>query len=100
MLPVVTYQTIDQALDFINARPRPLALYLFERDRHTIGHVMRQTVAGGVTVGERSWIGAGATVIQQIEIGADVTVGAGSVVIRNVPWGSTVVGVPAAPIHR
>jgi sugar O-acyltransferase (sialic acid O-acetyltransferase NeuD family) len=58
------------------------------------------TLAGAVTVGERSWIGAGATVIQQIEIGADVTVGAGSVVIRNVPSGSTVVGVPAAPIRR
>ncbi|MFJ4292753.1 coniferyl aldehyde dehydrogenase [Cupriavidus sp. NPDC089707] len=52
VLPVVTYQTIDQAVDFINARPRPLALYLFERDRHTIDHVMRQTVAGGVTVND------------------------------------------------
>lgn len=52
VLPVVTYQTIDQALDFINARPRPLALYLFEHDRHIIGHVMRQTVAGGVTVND------------------------------------------------
>ncbi|MNT28804.1 Coniferyl aldehyde dehydrogenase [compost metagenome] len=52
VLPVVTYRTLDEAVDYINARPRPLALYLFERDRGAIGHVMRQTVAGGVTVND------------------------------------------------
>jgi hypothetical protein len=36
-----------------------------------------------VHVGERSWIGAGATVIQGVRIGADVIVGAGAVIIRD-----------------
>ncbi|MDK3023320.1 coniferyl aldehyde dehydrogenase [Cupriavidus taiwanensis] len=52
VLPVVTYRTLDEAVDYINARPRPLALYVFERDRGAIGHVMRQTVAGGVTIND------------------------------------------------
>ncbi|WP_454734613.1 coniferyl aldehyde dehydrogenase [Cupriavidus necator] len=52
VLPVVTYRTLDEAVDYINARPRPLALYVFECDRGAIGHVMRQTVAGGVTVND------------------------------------------------
>jgi len=53
------------------------------------------SLAGGVYVGECSWIGLNASVIQQISIGKDVIVGAGSVVLKNVPSGSTAVGVPA-----
>jgi serine acetyltransferase len=45
-------------------------------------------------VGERSWIGIGASVIQQIRIGVDVTVGAGAAVVRDLPDGVTAVGVP------
>ena len=32
ILPIVTYSVIDDAMDFINARPRPLALYYFDRN--------------------------------------------------------------------
>ncbi|MNX97109.1 Coniferyl aldehyde dehydrogenase [compost metagenome] len=52
MLPVVTYRTVDEAIGFVNARPRPLALYLFDRRRDVVDHVMRQTVAGGVTIND------------------------------------------------
>jgi aldehyde dehydrogenase (NAD+)/coniferyl-aldehyde dehydrogenase len=49
LLPVVSYGSLDEAIGYVNARPRPLALYYFgggaERDQ-----VLRQTVAGGVTV--------------------------------------------------
>ncbi len=52
VLPVVPYDTLEQALAYINARPRPLALYLFD-DRSAIQeHVMRQTIAGGVSINE------------------------------------------------
>ncbi|WP_304412082.1 acetyltransferase [Synechococcus sp. CB0205] len=44
---------------------------------------------------ERSWIGIGASVIQQIRIGADVIVGAGAAVVSDLPDGVTAVGVPA-----
>lgn len=52
VLPLVTYRTLEEAIGYINARPRPLALYLFEKDRRTIDHVMAQTVAGGVSINE------------------------------------------------
>lgn len=52
VLPVVTYRTVDEAIGFVNARPRPLALYVFERRRDVVDRVMRQTVAGGVTVND------------------------------------------------
>ena len=52
-------------------------------------------LAGEVEVGDRSWIGIGASVIQQIRIGADVTVGAGAAVVCDLPDGVTAVGVPA-----
>lgn len=53
------------------------------------------TLAGGVTVGECSWIGAGAVVKQYVNIGRNCIVGAGAVVLNDVPDGTTVVGVPA-----
>ena len=52
LLPVLAYDDLDEALAWIQARPRPLALYLFERDRRTVAHVLHQTVSGGVTVND------------------------------------------------
>lgn len=52
VLPLVTYRTLEEAIDYINDRPRPLALYLFEKDRGAIDRVMAQTVAGGVSINE------------------------------------------------
>ena len=52
-------------------------------------------LAGDVKVGARSWIGIGASVIQQVRIGSDVTVAAGAAVISNLPNSVTAVGVPA-----
>ena len=43
---------LDEALAFINARDRPLALYLFDRDRRRIARVLDETIAGGVTVND------------------------------------------------
>lgn len=50
VLPVLTYRTLDDAIAFINARPRPLALYYFgekcaERDR-----LLNRTISGNVTI--------------------------------------------------
>jgi len=51
-------------------------------------------LAGGVKVGECSWIGIGSAVNQYLTIGADVTVGAGAAVVRDIPDCQTVAGVP------
>jgi acyl-CoA reductase-like NAD-dependent aldehyde dehydrogenase len=52
VLPVVTYTSLDEAIAWVNARPRPLALYLFERRRAAIDKVLAETVSGGVTVND------------------------------------------------
>ncbi len=50
LLPVVPYDTLDGALDFVNGRDRPLALYWFGEHAHRRDRVLRNTIAGGVTV--------------------------------------------------
>jgi coniferyl-aldehyde dehydrogenase len=52
LLPLVPYDTIDEAIAFIAARPHPLALYVFEDDRATLERIQRATHAGGVTVND------------------------------------------------
>jgi len=51
------------------------------------------------TIGNRVVLTAGSTVLGPIVVGDDARVGAGAVVTRPVEPGSTVVGVPAHPIH-
>ncbi|MEO6065741.1 MAG: coniferyl aldehyde dehydrogenase [Lysobacterales bacterium] len=52
LLPIVGYANFDEALDYVNARPRPLAMYLFDRDERRITRALREIVAGGVTVND------------------------------------------------
>ena len=52
LLPVVTYETIDEAIAFINARSRPLALYYFSNDMAEERQVLNRTISGGVTVND------------------------------------------------
>lgn len=52
LLPVKTYKTIDQALAYVNSRPRPLALYYFGADRAEAEHVLSRTTSGGACVNE------------------------------------------------
>jgi coniferyl-aldehyde dehydrogenase len=52
ILPVVPYDTIEDAARFVNRRPRPLALYWFGRDTASRDHLLATTVSGGVTVND------------------------------------------------
>jgi coniferyl-aldehyde dehydrogenase len=52
LLPVVPYHNLESAIAYVNARPRPLALYVFEHDREAVERVIEATVSGGVTVNE------------------------------------------------
>lgn len=55
LLPVVPYDTLQQAIAFINERERPLALYWFGRDRRNCQQVLSSTISGGVTVNDALW---------------------------------------------
>jgi aldehyde dehydrogenase (NAD+)/coniferyl-aldehyde dehydrogenase len=52
LLPIVPYDTLDDAIEWVNARPRPLALYLYADDARTIERVTHETIAGGMAVNE------------------------------------------------
>ncbi len=57
-------------------------------------------LAGGVHVGGRSWIGIGASVIENTRIGSDVMIGAGASVTRNIPDAVLATGVPARTVKK
>ncbi|WP_246755738.1 coniferyl aldehyde dehydrogenase [Bradyrhizobium sp. CCBAU 53338] len=50
ILPVFTYRTIEEAIEFVDARPRPLALYYYGRDKAAQRKVLDGTVSGNVTI--------------------------------------------------
>ncbi|MES2868857.1 MAG: coniferyl aldehyde dehydrogenase [Pseudomonadota bacterium] len=52
LLPIVAYTDLDQALAYINARPRPLALYYFGYDKREQQRVIQLTHSGGVCINE------------------------------------------------
>jgi coniferyl-aldehyde dehydrogenase len=52
VLPIVTYTRIDEAIAYVNAHPRPLALYYFGHGRATIDRVLGETTSGGVSINE------------------------------------------------
>ena len=57
------------------------------------------TLAGGVTIEQRSFVGARSVVIQNLKVGSDSIIGAGSVVISNVDSLCVAYGNPARQ-HR
>lgn len=52
VLPVLTVDSLDEAVRFVNARPHPLALYIFSRDRAAIRRVTEVCAFGGGCVND------------------------------------------------
>jgi acyl-CoA reductase-like NAD-dependent aldehyde dehydrogenase len=52
VLPLVPYDSLDDAIRYVNERPHPLALYYFGRDSSNIDRVLNETIAGGMSVNE------------------------------------------------
>ena len=50
LLPVISITSTKQAIDFITARPHPLALYVFAENKSVVNEVLAKTTAGGMTV--------------------------------------------------
>lgn len=52
LLPVLEVQDVDEAIDFVNARDKPLALYVFSNDASAAERVMAATSSGAVVVND------------------------------------------------
>jgi aldehyde dehydrogenase (NAD+) len=52
ILPIITVKNVDEAIKFVNSRPKPLALYLFTNDKKVQEQVLEETSSGGVTVND------------------------------------------------
>jgi len=50
ILPVMTYENLDEVIGYIEARDKPLALYIFSNDEANVQKILSRTSSGGVTV--------------------------------------------------
>jgi aldehyde dehydrogenase (NAD+) len=52
IMPVLVYENLDDAVNFVNGRDKPLALYVFSRRAAFVDAVLARTSSGGVTVND------------------------------------------------
>jgi len=52
ILPIMDYENLDEVIQFINERPKPLALYLYTESSETGEKVIAQTSSGAVAINE------------------------------------------------
>uniref|UniRef100_A0A8C5N156 Aldehyde dehydrogenase n=1 Tax=Leptobrachium leishanense TaxID=445787 RepID=A0A8C5N156_9ANUR len=52
LLPIITVGNVDEAIEFINEREKPLALYAFSNNKKVIKKIIEETSSGGVTAND------------------------------------------------
>jgi acyl-CoA reductase-like NAD-dependent aldehyde dehydrogenase len=52
ILPIRSYENLDEVVGYVNDHPRPLALYYFDENPKRIDRILRDTTSGGVAVNE------------------------------------------------
>ncbi|WP_316802373.1 aldehyde dehydrogenase family protein [Pedobacter nototheniae] len=52
VLPIVNYKNLQEAIDFINAKDKPLALYIFSDNTKNKEKIIKETSAGGTCVND------------------------------------------------
>jgi aldehyde dehydrogenase (NAD+) len=50
ILPIMTVQSLDDAISFVNSRPKPLAAYLFTKTKSIRERVIKEVSAGGMVI--------------------------------------------------
>jgi len=55
LLPIVASETLEDAMQYIQERDRPLALYWFGEDKGKREHVLKNSISGGVSINETAW---------------------------------------------
>jgi aldehyde dehydrogenase (NAD+) len=52
ILPILTFTALKEPIQFIQGRPKPLALYIFSKDKNAINEILSNTSAGGVCIND------------------------------------------------
>lgn len=52
LLPIKTYKDFNETIDYVNSKPRPLAVYYFGRDSTEERNVLDRTTSGGVCLND------------------------------------------------
>jgi len=55
LLPIVASESLDDSMDYVQKRERPLALYWFGEDKAKRDKVLHETISGGVTINDCAW---------------------------------------------
>lgn len=55
LLPIVAADSLDDAINYVQQRERPLALYWFGQDKAKRDKVLSETISGGVSINETAW---------------------------------------------
>ncbi len=50
VVPVLTYEKLDEVIGFISDRPKPLALYIYSNTQANVDRILNRTSSGGVTI--------------------------------------------------
>lgn len=50
LFPIHTYSDVDTVIDYINSKPKPLALYIFSKDKARTEHILQNTTSGGSAI--------------------------------------------------
>lgn len=52
ILPILTYTSFDEAIEYVNSKPKPLALYIFGNERAEINRVKNETSSGSMCIND------------------------------------------------
>jgi aldehyde dehydrogenase (NAD+) len=52
LLPIMAYSDIQEPINYINSRPKPLALYVFSEEEKTVEKILQETSAGGCAIND------------------------------------------------
>jgi len=55
ILPIMTYDSLDDAIEYVNSRPRPLGFYVFGLNDRALASLKRRTHAGGMSINDWGW---------------------------------------------
>ncbi|WP_320838608.1 aldehyde dehydrogenase family protein [Zhongshania sp.] len=50
ILPIKTYSSLDEAIQYVNSKARPLALYIYSKNKDNCDYILENTLSGGASV--------------------------------------------------